>query len=431
MPAFTRLAWAVESTFAMTSATTGRPDFTGVSYADAEVEGIELTIEEVKAERDTTRNQPAATPDAVGEHDNGSNKLPLRRGSIKITLDMANVGAAGGVESTLAFALWNTLLNDEGAPPAASDAATGEAATQLTATTAASYEAGLLFSYLEAGQYRSARVVGDTADPFISYSPGSDSDIGEQTVRFMRQLYIASAWSTKTITVRVDGRGDGTAGMREYLGGLKVSEVEYKVDDTGRELVVFTCQIAHAQADHSNYSLASNFTPVATHEVVSTNNTAGGVTDEWFGKGGTMATGVGADRLAVDYELWTFKLTVPLSPITCRGNAIGQGGWRVGSATTEVMLPMCETGVSGFGSDRSNQARRILMLDAGPFGQGKGHTICLASAFLSADPTIYERGEEVWTQKLMFGAGPNCQTDDPTVGPSASVNAWLIVGWPL
>jgi len=429
MAAFLRAAHGTETNFALIDPTTGRPDFTAPTYTDFEFESIEWTPEEVVEAREPTRCGPGEMPPAIGEHDDGATRIEIRRGTLKVSIDAQNVGSAGGIATHPHFLQWNTLLEDEGALAAPFDTiVAGPSATRITPTVLGNYAAGYLIAMLEDGRYKSARVTGTAAGDVI-FSPGLDAG-PSGVARFMRQLYVKTEWSTATMTFRLDGRADSGAGMRIYIAGAKTKTVEYEVDPTGREICTFTMQVAYWQPDHANFNLDCNLAASVTNEVCSTNNTAGGITSTWNGKAGTLVEPAESARVATfDYERWTFKLDVEMSPIECRGNAIGIGGWRVGVGTIETVLPTCAASAS-FDNDRSNKARRIMMLDAGPYGTGKGHTICVAGAFLKSDPVVYERGEEVWVQKITFGGAPDYVGDDGTFGAAKSADAWLVVGWP-
>lgn len=434
MAAEVALQWAPESTFASVAASTGLPDESGLSLIGVEADSVSVELTELVAERgESTRRSTAEGDDAVGE----SGGVQIFRGSITITKEVEMPGAAASsagynVPALLADAgFLATVLNDEGAPDAQTDlVAAATSGTQWEPTTIGNLKEGMLVGFLQNGKARSTRVTGVTgsdvtASPALPATPSG-------TGRMMRQLYANKGWSTDTVYIQYDGRGDGTAGdgVRYKLFGCKLEDVEYTADELGRVMGVYTLKAAYIEIDNSNFNIAAGACSCDDNFVNATAFDGGSrISSTFCGKGGTLATPAKSGIVDPFYAgRWRFKMTTPLSAIEgTNRNSIGQCGWRVGSPTVEVDIPMCETSTA-LDSDRQNRARRMLVLDAGTAsGAGLGFSIHLAGAQLRAPAQVHERGDDGHIQSLMFKSGSYCS--DTTTNAADGVNAWLTIGW--
>lgn len=430
MPAITKVSMLVESTFCAIASSTGRPSTSGLTFTKVEFESVEFAAAPVATDRTPTDCSTAEAPAAQGQHRNASgNRLQLRPGTLTLRHYVQNVGTSG--DSVTDLPCWwtaSTLLVDGGAPPAASSTiTTGVSATRITPGTANNWEHGLLVAVSDTGKFCTTRITGTTGgdkilSPALPATPANGS-----TARHFRQLYAKRTWSTATVAVRLDG-----IGFRMTALGCAASEITWERMRDGRIMQTDVLQVAHWEEDHGSADPTCDDLDCNTGWVdVNALNVLCPISTDYCGEGGTLVEPAESARTALQVESWKVNVKVATEPKLCPENALGIIGWRrSGRAEWTIDLPMCTTQPSFFASDRAVKARRQLHLDAGPFGQGEGFTIALGGVFLKSDPQVYERGEDEWRQKLVFGAGDYC-ADSESAPAAAGVDAYVIVGWEL
>lgn len=430
MAAILKVSIADESTFAAIAASTGRPASSGLTFVKVEFESVEFTVEPVATDRTPTTCSTAGSPPAQGQHVNSAgDRLQLRRGTITIKQYVENVGSSGDAVTDLpCWMAAETLLVDEGAPPAATDTiAVGVSATRITPTTAARWEHGLLVAteHAGSGRFQTARITGTAAgDKILSPALLATPANGSSTA-FARQLYAKRAWSSSTVAYRLEGIGFRLTGL-----GCAASEITWERMADGRIMQTTVHQVAHWEDDHSSADPSCDDLDCSSGRVdVNALNVACPISTDYCGEGGTLTEPAESARTALQVETWTVKVSVATTPKLCPDNAIGMVGWRrSGSAAWTVDIPMCTAQASFFADDRATLARRQLHLDAGPYASGSGFCIAFGGVYLVADPQVYERGEDEWRQKLSFAAGDYCG-DSETAPAAAGVDAYAIVGW--
>lgn len=430
MPAITKVSMLVESTFAAIASGTGRPSTSGLTFVKVEFESVEFTAAPVATDRTPTSCSTASHPPAQGQHRNTSgNRLQLRPGTLTLRHYVQNIGASAS--QTTDLACWQTaatLLVDEGAPPAASSTiSTGVSTTRITPAVANNWEHGLLVAVSDSGKYCTARITGTTGGDKILSPALPNTPANGSTARHFRQLYAKGTWSTASVSVRLDG-----VGFRMTALGCVASEITWERMRDGRVMQTDVLQVAHWEDDHASADPSCDDLDCNTGRVdVNALNVLCPVSTDYCGAGGTLVEPAESARTALQVESWKVSVKVPTEPKLCPENALGIIGWRrSGSAEWTIDLPMCTAQPSFFSNDRATQARRQLHLDAGPFGQGEGFTIAFGGVFLKSDPVVYERGEDEWRQKLVFGAGDYCG-DSENAPTAAGVDAYVIVGWEL
>lgn len=429
MAAIIKVSLADESAFAEISTSTGRPTPSGLTFAKVEFESVEFTVDPVATQRTPTSCSTAESPDAQGFHRDGSGDIyQLCTGTLTLAHYVDQVGGSSDAVTDLtSFRLARTLLVDEGAPPAISSViTTGVSATRITPATAGHWEHGLLAAVEDAttGKRTSTRITGTSAGDKILSPALLAAPANASVARFHRQLYAKSTWSTATVAVRLDG-----IGFRMTAMGCAASDITWERQRDGRILQTTVLQVADWQADHASADPTCDDLDCSTGRVdVIALHVTTPISSLYCGVGGTLVEPAESARTALEVETWKVSLAVPTTPKLAASNAIGIVGWRRGMPAWTVDLPMCTAQASFFADDRPNKARRQLHLDAGAYGTAEGMTWAFGGVFLKADPQVYERGDDVWRQKLTFGVGDYCGDDD---GPpaAAGVDAYAIVGW--
>ena len=424
--AILKVSMADESTFASIASTTGQPDWSGLSFTEIEFESAELVIQPLQEDRAPTRCSTAEAPPQAGEWRNSSGTpYQIRRAVLTLKVAVDNVGSSGLAVTDLAsYKLAATLLLDDPPPAASSVVTTGVSTTRGTMATNADWEYGALVGVSYNGRQVSTRCTGTTGgdkilSPALPAAPANGS-----TARFFHQLYAKSTWSSTSKAFRLDGLG-----MRWYALGCAASDITWETSKTGTIYEVVTMQVAQCDPDHGNADPTCDGLGVSGLVRPNMLNSYHSMSTLYAGEGGTLVEPAESPRLAIQVEGWKVSLSVPTTPDECTDNAIGMIGWRrAGGITGTIDIPMCTAEASAFANDRANKARRQLHLNAGPHAANNGFALAFGGVWHRSDPSIRERGPDIWRQKLSLGIGDYSGDTDSGV-PAASVDAYMIVGW--
>ena len=429
------LSFARESTHASIDSATGLPSDSGLTFAGLDFDECSHTTEIVTVEKaGGARRSTAEVKPTVGL----GGGVPIRRGTVTITRELEMAGAnttdetfdvAANVFDAAAVA---TVLNDAGAPGSQSDlVATAGDAGSWTPTAIADIDNGSIVGVVDSGKSHSIRITGRAVGEVIGSPALPFTPLTSHTFRQTRMFYAGQAWSSETLAIRYDGRGDtsGTSkGQRLTFFGCKLSEVAFTADDAGRVTAAYTFSAAYVEVDNANAALDDVACACADGMITATafDGTVR-IADDHCGTGGTLATPANAGTIASDTGLWAFKMTTPIEGIAgTQNNNIGHRGWRVGAPSFELMLPSCVTNVA-LDDDQENKAARYITIDAGTGGEGLGFSIHM-NGILKSDPLVFERTDTEHTQTLTFQSAPYCN-DTTTAPASAAVNSYVAFAW--
>lgn len=415
---FLACAVAIESTYASISATTRKPDRTGLTFYDLpfEREGLNETwgatpMNENRRLRGHTHQYP---PTANTQYDIATSaRLDRREGEVTLSIFADTIGAAAVFASYVGFPIRGILGTAMGAladPASVTDTVKAAVAANTFEPNLAlaGYDPGRLFSIDVDGQQRVAQITGTKAGTpdEVYYSPEvKTGGLSAGTVRFMHSLFALGPGqdpAVKGVCVRLQG-----VDVLTYADGCKLKNWKW-VEVNNQLRWDFTLECVHIVDVHA--SAADPGDPVVASGIMAHRLAAPVVL------AGPAPAAAPAKLASTNVEVESFEAEVVFnhdkSPLQST-----HVPYEPKLTSTDITAKLkIKPVTTAFDGDFNGERRRQVMVPYGPHGAGAGIAFFLPGAFLTENPSkrVLAAGELVSMEvqaKAGLQAGVDASTD--------------------